>query len=555
MILLPEKDCVEILRLIRWENGLKCVNCNSERVLKYGKDRKGFPRYICKDCKKSFNDKTGTLFEGSQISISEWFHILYNYDRKSLRKISIELKKPYNTIHACAKKIREDPLSTRIMDSIILEMDARKNACKKIAYDSTPCPDYTPIKDETVDCRVEIRDLKKPSVLMLGWEFYPKMVGGLGKVCYYLAKALVENGVRLTLMLPIDVRHEGMEIISTNLEKIEIGSILSPYLDERRYRSILLGRPERELYGADVFEEVERYTERCVGLSKGRNFDIIHAHDWMTYKAGMEIKKITGKPLVVHVHTTEFDRSGGLGVNQKVYDIEKLAFENADAIIAVSNYTKNKIIEKYGIPEHKIRVIHNALNYDEYTNGNRLKSGEQKTVLYFGRVTLQKGPDYFIRAAKKVAEHMNNVTFIVAGTGDMLPRMIELSCELGIGNKVLFTGYLSEEDAKRIYSMADVYVMPSVSEPFGIAALEAVASGVPLILTKSSGASEVINHCLKVDFWDVDEMANKIISCLNHEPLHKCLTENSIKEIRRLDWKSQALKCMEVYSRCIDAPK
>ena len=545
MKVMEEKECMEALRSLRWQGEIRCTACNSPNVLKYGKDRKGLPRYICKDCRKSFNDRSGTIFEGSQISIQEWFSIIYDFKRKSLRKISIEMGKPYNTIHACAKKIKEDSLAMKIKDFI----DDRRRMQRIAERGAEPGP---PAVRPAFECTAPVprrADIsRKPRILMLGWEFYPKKVGGLGKVCYELAMALKASGAELTIILPIGVKHEGLRILSTNFDTHPVKSLLSPYLTQKAYNSLLTGRDERELYGSDIFEEVERFAIKSLEIARGIDFDIIHAHDWMTYRAGMMIKEATGKPLVVHVHATEFDRGCGLGVNEAVYGIEKDAFQKADVVVAVSNFTREKIIRNYGIDGGKIMVVHNAID----CSGYRMRCIQDKcgshVVLYFGRMTMQKGPDYFIRAAKKVLEQHRDVVFIMAGTGDMLTRMIDMACELSVSDRVLFTGYLSEEEAKRIYALADIYIMPSVSEPFGITALEAAASGVPVIMSRSSGASEVVRNCLKVDFWDIDEMANMIISCLDYGSMRSCMSENGISEVRRLDWKSQAEKCMDIYS-------
>jgi glycogen(starch) synthase len=272
----------------------------------------------------------------------------------------------------------------------------------------------------------------------------------------------------------------------------------------------------------------------------------------MTFRAGMKIKQMTGKPLVLHVHTTEMDRGCGLGVNQRVYELEKEAFQKADMIFAVSDFTRNKIINHYEIDESKVKIIHNALESSAYEKmrSERCEKGN-KVVLYFGRITMHKGPDYFIRAAKKVTDNYRDVTFVMAGTGDMLTRMMELSCQMEIGNKVLFTGYLSEEESKEIYKMADIYIMPSVSEPFGLTALEAMASGVPTIITKSCGVGEVVNNCFKVDFWDTDEMANKILSILKFPSLSRTMADNCLCDVKRNDWGQQAERCLDYYSHLV----
>jgi glycosyltransferase involved in cell wall biosynthesis len=271
----------------------------------------------------------------------------------------------------------------------------------------------------------------------------------------------------------------------------------------------------------------------------------------MTYKAGIEAKKASGKPLVIHVHATEFDRTGGNGVNQHVYNIEKHGMERADRIITVSQFTKDKVMHHYGIDPNKIDVVHNAVEFTDYDFSNEeFKIKEQdKVVLFLGRITLQKGPDYFVYAAKKCLEVDPNIKFIVAGSGDMERFMIEKAAELGIGDKMLFMGFLRGRDIDRAYRMADVYVMPSVSEPFGITPLEAMRNQTPVIISKQSGVSEVINHCLKVDFWDIDKMANQILGLLHYKECHEELRYHGSREVRKFDWNIPAQKCIDIYNK------
>ncbi|MCH7688602.1 MAG: glycosyltransferase [Planctomycetes bacterium] len=275
--------------------------------------------------------------------------------------------------------------------------------------------------------------------------------------------------------------------------------------------------------------------------------DVVHAHDWMTYQAGVAIKKMSGKPLTIHVHATEFDRSGGGPVHQTVYDIEKLGMKHADKIIAVSKFTKQKIIDRYAIAPEKIAVIYNAVARKK---GNRKPFHANKKnplVLFLGRLTLQKGPDYFLDVAKKVLEHRDDVDFVIAGSGDMQHRLIECATRWGIGDKVLFTGFLRGQEVDRMYQMADVYVMPSVSEPFGIAALEAMQEGVPLIVSKDAGVSEVVNHCLKIDFWDINRMTDSILAILEHAELSNEMSKNGKAEVKKFCWNKVAQQCIEVY--------
>jgi glycosyltransferase involved in cell wall biosynthesis len=265
----------------------------------------------------------------------------------------------------------------------------------------------------------------------------------------------------------------------------------------------------------------------------------------MTYKAGINAKKAKKKPLVVHVHATDFDRTGG-NPNQKVYDIEREGMHAADSIIAVSSYTKNMIAKHYGIHPDKVSVVHNAVDFEDKP---RRISSKDKVVLFLGRLTLQKGPEYFIDSAKKVLDIMPDVKFVVCGTGDMYGRMINKAAEMGIGKNVLFTGHLSGEDVNRAYSMADLYVMPSVSEPFGITPLEAIKNNTPVIISRTAGVSEVLTNAIKVDFWDTDEMTNQIVSVLSYSPLHSVLTDNCIHDVKKLSWDNAAGKVIDVYRK------
>jgi glycosyltransferase involved in cell wall biosynthesis len=302
-----------------------------------------------------------------------------------------------------------------------------------------------------------------------------------------------------------------------------------------------------------MYGEVHRYADIAAELAKDEEFDVIHAHDWMTYPAGIAVAAISGKPLVVHVHSTEFDRSGE-HVNQMIYDIERNGMHAADKVIAVSNYTRNIIINRYGVSSEKIEVVYNGIEYNG--NGNmtfrKAKIGRnEKIVLFLGRITMQKGPEYFLMAAKKVLEVMDDVKFVMAGSGDLMQHAVEMAAGLGIGHKVLFTGFLHGEDVERIYKMADLFVMPSVSEPFGLVPLEALANNIPVIISKQSGVSEVLNHALKVDFWDINEMANKIIAVLKYPPLGTTLRDNGRYEAEKLRWKDAAQKCAQIYEELL----
>lgn len=306
-------------------------------------------------------------------------------------------------------------------------------------------------------------------------------------------------------------------------------------------------------YGGDVIGDSERYARLVVSLCRGETFDVIHAHDWMTFPAGQALARVSGKPLIAHVHSTEFDRSGE-NVNQRVYDIERRGMHAATRVIAVSMLTRSICVRRYGVDPSKVDVVYNGIDYEaaQPAPGARLSSRD-KIVLFLGRITMQKGPEYFIAAARRVLEKVPEAKFLVAGSGDMAVRMIELAAQYGIGHRVLFTGFLRGPQVERVFRMADCYVMPSVSEPFGIAPLEAMRSDVPVIISKQSGVSEVLSHVLKVDFWDVDEMANKIIAVLRHPPLGQTLREHGSFELRKLTWEGAAQRCLQTYAAAIAA--
>ena len=392
-------------------------------------------------------------------------------------------------------------------------------------------------------------------VLMFGWEFPPLSSGGLGTACYGFTKSLSKKGVEITFVLPYsgDIDADFLKIIPAGNVKIRnISSFLQPYMSSQEYKKSLGKKPQPKIYGSTLFEEVARYTLAAEKIAEEEDFDIIHCHDWMTFGAGIRAKKKKGKPLVLHVHATEHDRTGGHQVNQHVYDLERHGIHKADKVIAVSNFTKTKIMDHYGLPSEKIRVVHNAVDFSQhyYDEDFGIKKTD-RIVLFLGRITLQKGPDYFVHAAKKVLGHEKNVKFVIAGSGDMEPFIIEKAAELGIADKVLFAGFLNQDDVERAYKMADIYVMPSESEPFGITALEAMKYKTPSIVSKQSGVSEVVRHCLEVDFWDVDEMSGKIIALLRYKPLHETLKEDGYFEVKRFSWDTPAEKCIQVYNELI----
>ena len=303
-------------------------------------------------------------------------------------------------------------------------------------------------------------------------------------------------------------------------------------------------------YDGDLILASERYAHFCVRAAKHLDFDVIHAHDWLTYPAGIALARLTGRPLVVHVHATEFDRSGD-HVNQPVYNIERRGMHAAVRVLAVSMLTRNLLVNRYGVPADKIDVVYNGVDLEPSAYGIKRIERSERIVLYFGRITMQKGPEYFVRAAKRVLEVEKNVRFVVAGSGDQAATMIEMAAAMGIGGRMTFTGFLRGKDIQRVFALADLYVMPSVSEPFGIAPLEAMGHRVPVIISRNSGVSEVLTHALKVNFWDVDEIANKIVAVLRHPPLRAELRDRGLFEVRGITWDGAATRCLESYRKAI----
>jgi glycosyltransferase involved in cell wall biosynthesis len=396
-------------------------------------------------------------------------------------------------------------------------------------------------------------------ILMFGWEFPPYNSGGLGVACLGLTRALAGRGAEITFVMPkrLDVKSSHARMIFAddfNISLRPIDSNLSPYLTKASYQR---GRElDGGLYGNDLMHEVLRYSALGADIARHESFDVIYAHDWLSFGAGMEAKRITGKPLVAHVHATEFDRCGGAaGINKDVYAIERAGMEAADVVVAVSLLTKNIIVHNYGIPESKVRVVYNGI--DESTAPapgiglprlRALKEAGYSIVLFLGRVTLQKGPDYFIRTAKRVLERSPKTVFVLSGSGDMDRSSMELAASLGIGDRMLFTGFLGGADRHEIYAAADLFVMPSVSEPFGITPLEAMRLGTPVLISKQSGISEIVSHALKADFWDVDEMANQILAVIAHSSLRQTLSSNGIGEAEKITWADAAQKLDTIVS-------
>ena len=385
---------------------------------------------------------------------------------------------------------------------------------------------------------------------MLGWELPPYNSGGLGVACLGLARSLANQGVAVTFVLP---QKQKFNIDFLNLVFADIkfsDKLESSYTPSILFEELKLKNPISDFVSAALL-----FGKRVGEIAGKYNPDIIHAHDWLTYPAAIAAKKVTAKPLVSHVHSTEFDRTGGHFPNPEVFEIESKGLEYSDRVISVSNFTKNILIGNYGIKPDKINVVHNGCEQIEKSEFppalTALKELGYKIVLYLGRITLQKGPEYFIRAAKKVTDYNPKTLFVVAGSGDMQEKMIAEASYLGIMDKVMFTGFLRGDEKNKIYQAADVYVMPSVSEPFGITPLEAIANGTPVLVSKQSGVSEVLSNVLKTDFWDIDDMADKILAVLKYKSLTSDLRKESGKELPNINWDEAARKTIDIYKQLL----
>ena len=424
---------------------------------------------------------------------------------------------------------------------------------------------------------------------MFGWEFPPHISGGLGTACYGLTKGMSHipglevsfvvpkvwgDEDRSTLELlaaedfPVRKKYVEMKGFLKEMTFLEVHSRIVPYISPEEYGKLNkkshkgtnvffntghIGKFKfTGKYGPDLFQEIANYALVAGVIADDHSFDIIHAHDWLTYPAGIAARSVSGKPLVIHVHATDFDRSGG-SVNPGVFEIEKRGMEAADMIIAVSNLTRNTVIEKYGIDPSKVVTVYNAVEPVDTRDWPEFrKPVSDKIVTFLGRITLQKGPEYFIEAAYKVLKRSPNVRFVMAGSGDMFPRMIRRAASLGITDKFHFTGFLKGQDVYHMFSISDLYVMPSVSEPFGISPLEAMQSNVPVIISYQSGVSEILKHAIKVNFWDIDAMADAIYGILHYNALSEMFKKYGKTEVDNMKWENSARHVMEVYEKLLN---
>ena len=431
---------------------------------------------------------------------------------------------------------------------------------------------------------------------MFGWEFPPHIAGGLGTACYGMTRGLARNDVEVIFVMPrasgdederfvkvvnasdVEARYcdstiEGADDIMRKISFIHIDSNMVPYISPEEFATYREGyeRTGRKFwekegdswtqrytfsgkYGANLMEEVARYAVVAAEVARQLEgqFDVIHAHDWLTYFAGIAAKRVSGKPLVVHMHATSFDRSSSDNIDTRVYEIERAGMAAADRVIAVSNLTRNIVIEKYNIPAEKVVTVHNAVRFAEKENELPERGVKDKIITFLGRITFQKGPDYFVEAAAKVLKRVPNVRFVMAGSGDMMNHVIRRVARLGIADRFHFTGFLKGDDVHKMFQLSDVYIMPSVSEPFGISPLEAMRANVPSIISKQSGVAEGLDYAVKVDYWDVDAMADAIYGFVKYPALSKMFSEKGLEEVTGLKWNNAAAKIKTVYEDAIN---
>ncbi|HEX2968279.1 MAG TPA: glycosyltransferase family 4 protein [Bacteroidales bacterium] len=429
-------------------------------------------------------------------------------------------------------------------------------------------------------------------VLMFGWEFPPHISGGLGTASYGLTKGMATlDDLDVIFVVPKSWGDEDQSVVKLiganqipvafkkvyykgfkrSIEKIEVSSKIVPYTDPEDFWKVLNSEISgyktyietnnkgmvdfSGRYDNNLMNEIQKYAVVASVIAMENDFDIIHAHDWLAYPAGIAAMEVSGKPLVIHVHATDFDRSGG-NVNPDVYKIEKSGMDAASKIITVSNLTRDIVINKYHVDPAKVETVYNAVDPVSISENMMVKKGfDEKVVTFLGRITMQKGPEYFIEAANKVVKKMKNVRFVMAGSGDMMERMMRRAAALKITDRFHFTGFLRGPDVFSMLYMSDVYIMPSVSEPFGISPLEAMQSNVPVIISKQSGVAEILTHAVKTDFWDIDAMADAIYGILNYPALANMFIINGREEVISLKWDNSARHVRDIYYRVLGISK
>ncbi|HEY5499276.1 MAG TPA: glycosyltransferase [Bacteroidales bacterium] len=413
--------------------------------------------------------------------------------------------------------------------------------------------------------------------LMFGWEFPPHILGGLGTASYGLTRGMsLQKDMEITFVIPKphgDEDQSFLKIIGACNTPVVRQDVSPEILQERLGKSMLpqeyydlrdhIYADFRYLYTNDIgciefsgrypdnlLEEINNYSI-CAGvIARKETFDVIHSHDWLTYPAGIHAKNVSGKPLVIHVHATDFDRSRGK-VNPQVYSIEKNGMDYADHIICVSNLTRDTVINKYHQNPAKVTTVHNAVEpvSQEILDIVPVRNISDKIVTFLGRITMQKGPEYFVEAAAKVLQKKKNVHFVMAGNGDMIEAMIRLAAKRGISDRFHFPGFLKGQQVYRLLKSSDVYIMPSVSEPFGISPLEAMQVGVPTIISKQSGCAEILDNAIKIDYWDIEAMSDAIYSIISYPAMNDFLKTEGKLEVDEIKWEYAGQKVRNIYNR------
>jgi len=414
---------------------------------------------------------------------------------------------------------------------------------------------------------------------MFGWEFPPHILGGLGTASYGLTKGMsLQEDLKITFCIPKpwgDEDQSFLHIIGMNSTPIvwrdvnwdyvqgRVGSYMDPqlyynlrdhiYADFNYMHTNDLGCIEFSgCYPSNLYEEINNYSIVAGVVARQQEFDIIHSHDWLTYPAGIHAKEVSGKPLVIHVHATDFDRSRG-NVNPTVYAIEKNGMDHADHIMCVSELTRQTVIHKYFQDPRKVSTVHNAVSPlpQEILDIVPEKKQHEKVVTFLGRITMQKGPEYFVEAAALVLHRTRNIRFVMAGSGDMMNQMIRLAAERGIADRFHFPGFMKGKQVYEVLKASDVYIMPSVSEPFGISPLEAMQCSVPTIISKQSGCAEILEKCVKTDYWDINAMADAIFSICTYPALYEYLRDEGKKEVDAIKWEDVGMKVRRIYDEVI----
>jgi glycogen(starch) synthase len=438
---------------------------------------------------------------------------------------------------------------------------------------------------------------------MLGWEFPPHITGGLGTACRGLTRGLAAAGVEVVFVVPRahgDEAADWMHLLDVNGKAAEVHALpaeLRPYraagpgLPSAATRAALARLPGWERpdlprhsagwlelaegvaaavreadstdasvanapveagafrggYGPDLFGEVARYAAGVAGLARAMEVDVVHAHDWMTFPAGVAAARVLGVPLVAHVHATEYDRAAS-GPDQRVLDVERMGLTAADRVVTVSRFAAEKIAARFRVPLESIRVVHNSVERSVTERPPRVTVSDPPTVLFLGRVTHQKGPDHLLEAARRVIAERPEVRFVIAGDGDMLAHTVRRGASEGLAENVFYTGFLDREQVARAFAVSDLYVMPSVSEPFGIAPLEAVEAGVPVLVSNQSGVAEVLESGMRFDFWNSEDLARKILDALGSEDLRRELIEGARRDLERSSWSESGRATAQVYA-------